>query len=275
MPSTHLHTYKILPDALRPIVTEIVWFDYTTGDHHEDRQHSHHFHQIDVILEGEFTLVLDGQKNQIGRHGDAWIIPPLVWHGVNAAQHFRCCSFKFHIAPQYWPRLGTAFQRFHVPEHLCACSDALGKYKDAATPMVGEQAAAVISLCLIELLNQQPASHPEPDNLDEFRHMLWPLLEKIQWEPSIKWNTARMAQEMNLSPDYFSRCFHRVLKQTPQQYVMATAMRAAAASLLALPYTPTKKIAEEAGYATVQAFTRAFTQVFKLSPGAYRHQTIH
>jgi AraC-like DNA-binding protein len=44
---------------------------------------------------------------------------------------------------------------------------------------------------------------------------------------------------------------------------------------LEIPLQPIKEIAEQAGYANVYAFTRAFTQTFKISPAAYRQQTRH
>jgi len=69
-----------------------------------------------------------------------------------------------------------------------------------------------------------------------------------------------------------TRCFRRVIGQTPQRYVMEATMRGAAASLLEVPLQPIKKIAERAGYGNVHAFTRAFTQVFRISPAAYRRE---
>jgi AraC-like DNA-binding protein len=269
------NTWKIEPDAPRAIITNVVWFDYGTKScGHKDVQHLHHFHQLDVILDGEYTLTLRGCEDAVGQAGDAWIIPPLIWHGTDCSTPFRWCSFKFHVSPRFWPLLGNTFHRFHIPEHVRACIDSVGQRSTAPAPLLSEQAVAAISLCLIEFVQQQLELSIGANHLDEFHHWLWPLLEKIQDEPSIKWSTGRMANEMNLSPDYFSRCFRRVVGQTPQHYVQEASMRAAAASLLAVPTIPIKRIAEQSGYATVQAFTRAFTQVFKISPAAYRSLAI-
>lgn len=267
--------FGVEPGVIKPAVTEIARFDYSqisTG--HYNILHLHHFHQLDVILDGEFTLTLKGQEDQIGHPGDAWIIPPLIWHGVDCRKPFRWCSFKFHLAPHLWPVFGTTFQRFPVSELVSACVEAMGKRNRVIKPLAGEQAAAAIALCLVEFMDQHIQIAAQDDYLVGFRHVLWPMLEKIQQEPSIKWSVARMAAELGLSPDYFTRCFRDITRQTPQQYIMQTAMRGAAADLLKVQAPPIKEIAERAGYANVQAFTHAFTRVFKISPAAYKRQAI-
>ncbi len=264
--------YKVEPDQVKPVITDIIWYDYSgIPDGHKNRLHLHHYHQLDVILDGEFTLTRPDGEEQIGRPGDAWLIPPLVWHGVDCANPFRWCSFKFHLTPHLWPMLGTEFQRFTVPAHLRLCIEDMVERNLVEKPLASEQITAVMSLCLVELIDQHPQSAIAEPAAD-FRHALWPLLGKIQNAPSIDWNVKRMAAEMGLSPDYFARCFRQIIRQTPQQYILETVMRAAAANLMRVPEIPIKEIAARAGYANTQAFTHAFTRVFNVSPAAYRKQ---
>lgn len=275
--------YQVIPGPLSPLITEVVWFNYSEihvkdegiyGD--AEWKELHHFHQMDVMLDGELTLILEGENGcQTGQAGDAWIIPPLVKHGVMSRHSFRYCSFKFFLASQFWPLFGTQFQRFVAPAYLCALVDAMGKRSSVPSPLISQQAAAAITCCLVELADQHPVRESTDDRLNEFQQLLWPLLEQVQKEPSIKWNVAQMANRMSLSADYFSRCFHRVIGQTPQRYVLEAAMRASAGRLLEVPVHPIKEIAERAGYGNVYAFTRAFTQVFEISPAAYRRQATH
>lgn len=268
--------FRVTPDSLQPLVSEVVWFDYSTiNSVYQAQPHLHHFHQLDVVLDGEFTLEGTEQINQRGKRGDAWVIPPLIWHGTNCEHPFRYCSFKFHLSSRFYKLFGTTFQRFRVPDHLLHGIDALGKRSTKPTALVAQQAAALIELCLIELTHQCSLNQNDDEELMEFRHLLWPLLEHIQNEPNIKWSVARMASELNLSPDYFSRCFHRIVGQPPQRYILETVMRASAAELLRIPAIPIKQIAERTGYSDVQAFTHAFTGTFKVSPAVYRRQTIH
>lgn len=276
IPHNQLRVFSIHPDSLKPTVTEVVWFDYSEiSSGHQNASHLHHFHQLDVILDGEFILTLAEQSDQIGKIGDAWIVPPLTWHGVNCSKPFRWCSFKFHLAPQLWPVFGTSFQRFAVSDHLRNCIEELGKRNSVQMPLAAEHAAAVISLCLIEFFDQRGGHQSEDDHLSEFRYSLWPLLEKIQSDPSIKWSVTHMAEKFGLSPDHFSRCFQGVIGQTPQRYVTETAMRGAAAKLVQVPKIPIKEIAKRAGYASVYSFTHAFTKIFKVSPAAYRQNVMH
>jgi two-component system response regulator YesN len=86
--------------------------------------------------------------------------------------------------------------------------------------------------------------------------------------PYDSWPVSGLARSCHLSPDHFSRSFHRLLGTAPQRYLMEARMRAAAADLL--NDVPIKQISENAGYATVHAFSRAFKGVFGISPAAYR-----
>jgi AraC-like DNA-binding protein len=265
---------RIEPDDFRPLVEKVLWADHSKIPFagFAFRKHLHHFHQLDVILGGEFKLVLEDGERQIGRSGDAWIIPPLIWHGIECSKPFYFCSFKFHLTPHHWSLFGTTFQRFQISKEARQYINLCSQYWKDQNPWASQQIASVLSLCLVEFLEQKGETPAKNDQLDEFRHSLWPLLETLLEEPSVHWNVGRMADELNLSADYFSRCFRRVIGQTPQRYILEATMRGAAASLLEVPLQPIKKIAERAGYGNVHAFTRAFTQVFRISPAAYRRQ---
>lgn len=106
--------------------------------------------------------------------------------------------------------------------------------------------------------------------LDPFRQSLYPLLERIEQAPQTAWSVARMAATCHVSVDHFSRCFHRLLGQTPRRYLLEARMRAAAAALLGEPARPIKEIADASEYATVHAFSAAFKKILGRSPAAYR-----
>ena len=195
---------------------------------------------------------------------------------MHSTQDFRLAHFKLHISPRFWRHFGSTFHQFHLSSSLLSCIKKVGSRTRLDSPLSGQQILALSSLCLIEGLDQiQIPQQPQDfDNLDEFRQILWPLLERIGRKPEIGWTVQRMAEECALSTDYFSRCFHRVVGQMPHSYIIETSMRASAGMLLEVPTKPIKEIAEQSGYATVQAFTRAFTTVFQMSPAAYRRQAV-
>jgi len=260
-------------DPLSPLVTEVVKFDYSRIENGYDCNiHLHHYHQLDIILEGELTLKMAGGVELRGRPGDAWFIPPLIQHGIESHKPFLYSSFKFHLAPRYWSLFGNEFHQCRFPDYLLDSVDALGKRCLRQKVLANCHAASIISCCLLGYLDQFPYAHQTPEHLHEFRQQLWPLVEKVQMEPSSIWSVEAMANELNFSRDYFSRCFHRVIRQSPQRYLLETAMRHAAGRLLEDPHLSIKKIATEGRYTSVQAFTRAFVKVFGISPAAYREQ---
>jgi len=277
-----VHVHRHYPRAIgihfdqhQPIVTKVQSLDYSeTPEGYQCERHLHHFHQLDVILDGKFILTMDDNREETGHPGEAWVVPPLVSHRISFNHYFRYASFKFYLAPHLWALFGTHFQRFHLSDDLCRIIDTAGKRASTAATMASEQIAALISLCLIECADQLPLPESESDSLDEFCRHFWPLLAKFQHNPHVQWSVQGMAQEMHISHEHFSRCFRRVLKQSPQRYILESTMRISAARLLEIPEHPIKEIAEKAGYANVFGFTRAFTQVFKISPAAYRNQAL-
>lgn len=257
-----------------PLVTELVRFNYSTlprGD--TVPVHVHHFFQLDVVLEGALTVTLEGVKPFTGRAGDAWLVPPLIRHGFHSTQRYRQGSFKFQLACPWWPSFASGCVRFPLPPNLVLSLEAAGRHEKARQPFAPAGSLAVLTLCLIELLEKVRSPVRQPDHLDPFRRVLWPLLEQTQQTPYAGWTVARMARECHLSVDHFSKCFHRVLGMSPHRYVLETRLRQAAADLLAIPAFPIKAIAQKAGYSTVHAFTRAFKQVFAVGPAAYRRRS--
>jgi AraC-like DNA-binding protein len=257
-----------------PLITEISIFDYATipPGPFLAPMHLHHYHQMDVVLGGEIIVSFKDAPSQKGHTGDAWLIPPLVWHQIESENGYRQASFKFTLAPRFWPYFGKEFCRFKVTSALLECLENAGQRGAQQALAASQQIAAVATLCLTQCLDQlQPINIPD-NQLDNFHQQLWPLLERIQQHPTDNWTVARMAAECNLSLAHFSRRFHRVVRQSPQQYVRETCLKNSAAELLAAPQLPIKEIAARAGYSSVHAFTHAFTQIFKISPAVYRNQ---
>ena len=253
-------------------IAELLEFDYSSFPAKACTipDHLHHFYQLDVILSGQVTVRIEGRRPLLGKTGDAWLIPPLIRHGYIIRKPFRQASFKFHLAPQYWNLLGKRFTRQHIFPELLAMAESAGMRHRDQSSMTITQAVAVATLCLIEFTDHGPTSTDYADSLDSFRSSLWPLLEQVLETPHDGWTVSKMAKASHLSTDHFSRCFHGVLGQTPKSYILECKIRSAASALLADPSRPIKDIAEDANYATVHAFSRAFRQVIGNAPAAYR-----
>lgn len=255
------------------LVTQLVKFDFTTlPAGYQCASHLHHFFQFDTILAGQVDVLLEARKTLRARAGDGVLIPPLVRHGYQAEQSYRQGSFKFHIAPRFWPMFGRSARRVRLPRALLETVKTTGRRSRDKAPLAEQQAVAAITSCLIHALDIDTGpSASEPT--DSLRRSLWPLLEQIESNPHAGWTVSALAKRCHLSVDHFSRHFHRILRRTPSQHLFEARMRAAAAALLADPPLPIKEISERANYATVHSFSRAFKQMFGISPAAYRERT--
>lgn len=79
----------------------------------------------------------------------------------------------------------------------------------------------------------------------------------------------RVAAHADLSPHYFSECFHKATGSSFQLYLRDLRLRFAR-SLLQVADMPVTEICYASGYATLSHFERAFKQKYGRSPRAYR-----
>jgi AraC-like DNA-binding protein len=253
------------------LITQVTAADYSTiaVSDFNCPMHLHHFHQLDVILDGQVSVFIDDKTEIKATRGTSVLIPPLCRHGYSAKNGFRQISFKFYLSPQHWARFGHEHHKMKLPEYRLYELENCGKNLQLQSSLAQQQALAALSLCLISLA-ETIKSAPNSNHENTLLPQLWQLLENIEARPYDSWSVSEMARSSHLSVDHFSRCFHRLLGVTPQHYLLESRMRAAATDLLNDTAIPIKHIAENAGYATVHAFSRAFKIVFDISPAAYR-----
>lgn len=87
---------------------------------------------------------------------------------------------------------------------------------------------------------------------------------------------ADLARAVELSPDYFARCFRGSYGVSPRRFLVEERLRMAALQLLESPHN-VSQIALALGYRDVFLFSRQFKAHFGQSPTAYRasHREIH
>lgn len=83
-----------------------------------------------------------------------------------------------------------------------------------------------------------------------------------------------IAKEIKVSREHLSRVFKEQAGMPPQQYIQKMKMRYAG-NLLRRSDLSCKEIAERLGYDNQAAFTRAFKNIFKISPSAMRESGVH
>ncbi len=231
--------------------------------------HLHHFHQLDIILEGQIRINLDTQQME-AKGGTCLLIPPLCRHAYYSEVGFRQISFKFHLHPHYWATFGNEPHATCLPNYRRQELEECGRHFEQQTTLAHLKAIGIASLCLASIAEEVAVQSPSSRDEQELLPPLWQLLETIEAQPYAPWSVSQMAKTCHLSLDHFSRSFHALLAVTPQRYLIEARMRAAAAELINDREQPIKSIAEAAGYANVHSFSRAFKAVFNSSPAAYR-----
>jgi AraC-like DNA-binding protein len=94
-------------------------------------------------------------------------------------------------------------------------------------------------------------------------------LQRIHAEPAGRWTTETLAAAISVSRATLSRRFPAAIGQGPAAYLTQWRMDLAAARLRN-GREPVEAIAAAVGYASVPAFSRAFTRAFGHTPGRYR-----
>jgi AraC-like DNA-binding protein len=80
---------------------------------------------------------------------------------------------------------------------------------------------------------------------------------------------ARLAEMMELSPNYFTRLFHRSFNLTPKQWLIQHRIQKAA-TLLMETEMKSKEIAYQLGYSDRYVFSKQFKQVMGVGPREFR-----
>ncbi|MDC8758767.1 helix-turn-helix transcriptional regulator [Janthinobacterium fluminis] len=95
-----------------------------------------------------------------------------------------------------------------------------------------------------------------------------PLLERLLREPGAAWSIERMAGIAHMSRASFCKHFAAACGQPPAQFLQRLRMQIAAQQLRA--GVAVERAAEQVGYHSPAAFSRAFKRIIGEQPGAYR-----
>ena len=92
-------------------------------------------------------------------------------------------------------------------------------------------------------------------------------------DPAYAWSLEELARAANTSRSVLAERFHDLVGNTPMQYLTQWRMLLAA-NLLSRGNTPVARVAEDVGYQTDTAFSRAFRKEFGAPPAAWRRNQI-
>lgn len=108
----------------------------------------------------------------------------------------------------------------------------------------------------------------------DFERRLMRVIDHVHDHPAEDLNLDRLARVAALSPYHFHRVFRGITGETLAHMVRRVRMERAA-TLLTFGTLPIAEIAQTVGYPNVASFTRAFSEMYGLPPGAYRERGTH
>jgi transcriptional regulator GlxA family with amidase domain len=98
-------------------------------------------------------------------------------------------------------------------------------------------------------------------------------IELMRTQLNERWTVARLARAVGMSRTLFVARFHDLVGQAPIRFLTRLRLSQAAGHLTTTNET-VYAIARRAGYDTEASFSKACKREFRLSPGAYRRQSV-
>jgi len=96
-------------------------------------------------------------------------------------------------------------------------------------------------------------------------------LKELHVRPSHAWTVEELAREAGTSRSVLAERFQQLVGSSPMQYLTQWRMMLAA-NLLSRSNAPLARIAEDVGYQTDTAFSRAFRREYGAPPAAWRRE---
>lgn len=132
------------------------------------------------------------------------------------------------------------------------------------------EASAQASLLLRALLADLLFHHQEdPEPQSRYRAPLEAQIARIYEQPAHPWTVRGLARELHVSPDHYTRIFHRMFDTAPRALIQQARLQRACHMLLETSLS-VSEVAEQTGYADVFQFSRLFKRQMKVPPSQWR-----
>ncbi|MBU0714885.1 MAG: AraC family transcriptional regulator [Verrucomicrobia bacterium] len=227
--------------------------------------HDHPFYQLEVIAAGRTQMEYDGCRTMVAR-GMASFFRPFQRHGETGRHSSRYISnlhIKFEADFVWTPFLRLApVQRFYHGRQLGTVIETWRRN----TPLDKLRAQAMLSLLILEIASdkryRQTTAGP-----DIGFQWLSAGLQHIQDHLESGVTVVAVAQHVNMSPDHFSRLFHKKMGVPPVLYIRQARIERAK-SLLGKG-AACKEVAFALAFPSVAYFSRVFKQICGIAPSLW------
>jgi AraC family transcriptional regulator len=242
------------------------------GPHDAPFEEAHERYSLSFVRRGSFGCHALGQRHEltaggffVGAPGDAFTCIHDHHYGGD-----ECLSFQF--SPALADEIGAdpaIWRRVSVPP--VASLAVIGALAQAAaegrTTLSLEEAGLLLASRFVDTMRGTVRSPMHPTSRGAKRAVdmaLW-----IDAHAADRISLADMADEVDLSPFHFLRIFAKVLGTSPNQYLIACRLRAAA-HMLAYTDRAVTDIAFDVGFDDLSNFQRTFKRAAGVTPGGFR-----
>lgn len=228
-------------------------------------------HFITFVEQGLLAVDVAGDELQLAGGELLWIQPgvPRIVRGSPLPGQVRHINIRFTVrqAGHYMARKGPYLHLPAAQGQRAAFDAMLEQREDGGRFPRLRLRQCLLGLCL-DILNARRT--PETGSSLHARQR-YELQRFIAEHLHLPIGPQELAQHMQLSLDYFSRCFRRAYGIPPRQYLLSERMRVAAMELVD-SRDSVQSIARRVGMDDANYFCRQFKKYSGMTPGAFRQR---
>ena len=260
----------------------VIWNCYSCVESTYNRKlHFHDFFELSLIYEGESDFLVNGNAVTLSP-GTVHLVTPSDYHMqcTKPSQSFRYYNFIF-TADVLSEEVANALEDHNGPiclkptpeerkEIFGLAEKLLSEYQTLANDPPAPFCERLLehgieALCILILRAISETEGREDDRLLPIRRALSIIRRQYRQKLTLQ----EVAEQVYLSPAYFSQLFHKTMGVPFSEYLTDYRLQIAARYLRA-GQLPLKEIALLAGFPTFPYFSAAFKKRFGVAPSVYR-----
>jgi len=235
--------------------------------------HCHDFYEIEVVVSGTGTQILNGQNCQL-RRGSVTVLAPSDFHAVMPQENLYVYNFMFRGAllskenlNNIWSDGSNRFLHFEEEElqeilSICQILTLEHEKQSQERPVIMKNLMECFLIILTRAMRQHPRAH-KVKNKDAIQACIQYLHKYYLESPSIP----KAAAAVGLSPNYLAHRFREITGQTYTEYLTKLKLSHARRLLLTSTISVT-----DACFASGFTSISNFTKVFKKYTGVSARQ---
>lgn len=254
--------------------TNINILEYTIN--RDIETHWHNFWEIELILDGCGSQNLNGQKYELKR-GNIYMLSPTDFHQLSHRTPIHIISIKFNessLTEQMLQTLLSISRNMVVylnENELIKIIKLLDIINEECThnrQYKAECLRNIMEYFLLQLIRYFNLNISEKLNssTDHIKKAILYLNMHFRESPSLK----KIANVVNLHPNYFSNLFHKTTGQSYIQYIITLKINYAKMLLWTSDFTIID-ICNACGFNSISNFAKAFKESTGMSPSSYRN----